>query len=74
SLGRGIYCDEQAQVYTLEAGRDYEVTIGMGAVGQGENARRVCRFDVRLLTPVGQGGEVMSKPVTGFAAPRKLCD
>ncbi|MDH0732706.1 hypothetical protein N5F23_19690 [Pseudomonas sichuanensis] len=74
SLGRGIYCDEQARVYNLEAGRDYEVTIGMGAVGQGDNARPVCRFDVRVLMPIGQGDQVMPMPVTGFAAPRKRCD
>lgn len=35
SLGRGVYCAADARVYTLEAGRDYEVTIGMGTIGQG---------------------------------------
>ncbi|WP_236170119.1 hypothetical protein [Pseudomonas parasichuanensis] len=73
SLGRGTYCAEEARVYTLEAGRDYEVTIGMGAVGQGANARLACRFDVRELTAIGQG-EMMPVPLTGSAPPRKLCD
>ncbi|WP_110996548.1 hypothetical protein [Pseudomonas sichuanensis] len=74
SLGRGIYCAEEARVYNLEAGRDYEVTIGMGAIGQGENARLACRFDVRLLTPLGPGDMLMPVPVAGAAAPRKFCD
>lgn len=74
SLGRGTYCEEQARVYNLEAGRDYEVTIGMGAVGQGDNARLACRFDVRLLMSIGQGEMMMPVPVAGTAAPKKFCD
>ncbi|MFF7109069.1 hypothetical protein [Pseudomonas sichuanensis] len=73
-LGRGIYCDEEARVYNLQAGRDYEVTIGMGTIGQGDNARLACRFDVRELTSIGQGEMMMPVPLTGSAPPRKLCD
>ncbi|QXH49120.1 hypothetical protein KSS94_14235 [Pseudomonas fakonensis] len=76
SLGRGVYCAADARVYTLEAGRDYEVTIGMGAIGQGDNVRPVCRFDVRKLVAFGegQGRLTVPFPLVGVVAPERVCD
>lgn len=69
-----VNCPEQSNVYWLEAGQQYEVTVGIDTPqSSGSGGQYMCVFEVRKLARFEHVDETLAVPVQGVAAPEVGC-
>lgn len=67
-------CPDQAKVFSLEPGKDYEVLVGLSSAPNADGkAVLMCMFGVVELTSVPNLPFAWPKRLTGTESPQKLC-
>lgn len=69
-----VSCPEQSKVYRLEAGQQYEVTVGIDTPWNSKGTGQWrCVFEVRKLVRLAQVEQTLPVPVQGSTAPEENC-
>jgi len=69
-----VSCPEQSKVYRLEAGQQYEVTVGIDTPWNSKGTGQWrCVFEVRKLVRLATVEQTLPVPVQGSTAPEENC-